>query len=139
MSYAIKVAITDPKAARWSFTGQKTMYGGKEISVGDAIFVFASENEGGVGLIAKGIVTEASAVPRRRGVARQTPRVNVSIRRVATARRRLGRDELKSFVRWKDGGPESELNFKFYRQATYKIVGISDGVGRFLDRFFRAR
>jgi hypothetical protein len=40
------------------------MYGGKQIAEGDAIFVFASENEGGSGLIAKGVVTSAKPVAR---------------------------------------------------------------------------
>jgi hypothetical protein len=30
------------------------MYGGKNIAVGDEVFVFASENEGGRGLLARG-------------------------------------------------------------------------------------
>jgi len=30
----------------------------------------------------------------------------------------------------------SELNFKFYRQATNKIVGISDQAAEFLSDFF---
>jgi hypothetical protein len=30
----------------------------------------------------------------------------------------------------------TELNFKFYRQATNKIVGLSDDADRFLARFF---
>jgi len=38
------------------------MYGGKHIAVGDKVFVFASENEGGRGLIARGVVTSVSAV-----------------------------------------------------------------------------
>jgi len=52
------------------------------------------------------------------------------------AKRRLGRDELKPFSNWNDGRPETELNFKFYRQATNKIVGISDKAAAFLCRFF---
>jgi hypothetical protein len=35
-----------------------------------------------------------------------------------------------------DGRPETELNFKFYRQATNKIVGLSDSAAAFLARFF---
>ena len=35
-----------------------------------------------------------------------------------------------------DGRPETELNFKFYRQATNKIVGISDAAAAFLEEFF---
>ena len=61
------------------------MYGGKRIAEGDTVFLFASENEGGQGLVARGIVTAAEAIPRIPGIARQTPCVSVSIRRTATA------------------------------------------------------
>lgn len=134
--FAIKAEVSDVDAEVFSFSGQKTMYGGKHIARDDVIFVFASENEGGPGLIASGIVTSAEAVPRKPGVARQTPRVSITIRRTARARRRLGRSELKLFSDWNDGRPETELNFKFYRQATNKIVGISDEAGAFLRSFF---
>jgi hypothetical protein len=33
----------------------------------------------------------------------------------------------------------TELNLKLYRQATNKIVGISDAAAAFLRGFFRAR
>jgi hypothetical protein len=62
--------------------------------------------------------------------------VSVTIRRTALAKRPLGRRELKHFTDWKDGKPESELNFKFYRQATNKIAGISDHAAAFLGEFF---
>jgi len=135
MVFAIKAEVADPAAETFSFSGQKTMYGGKRIAEGDTIFIFASENEGGSGLVARGVVTSASAVPRRRGVARQTPRVSIVVRRTALAKRRLGRTDLKPFCEWKDGRPETELNFKFYRQATNKIVGISDQVATYLLGF----
>ena len=112
------------------------MYGGKRIAKGDVIFVFASENEGGAGLVASGIVTSAEAIPKKRGIARQTPRVSITIRRTALSRRRLGRSELKPFSDWGDGRPETDLNFKFYRQATDKIVGISHEAIAFLREFF---
>jgi hypothetical protein len=48
----------------------------------------------------------------------------------------LGRGALKRFYNWSDGRPETELNFKFYRQATNKIVDISDETAAFLDEFF---
>jgi len=35
-----------------------------------------------------------------------------------------------------DGSPQAELDFKFYRQATNKIGGISEEAGRFLGRCF---
>ena len=112
------------------------MYGGKQIAEGHSVFIFASENEDGPGLIAMGVVTSAKAIARSRGIARQTPRVSITIRRSAVAKRRLGRSELKPFFDWNDGRPETELNFKFYRQATNKIVGISEVAAAFLRRFF---
>jgi hypothetical protein len=136
MLFAIKAEVSDPRAETFAFSAQKTMYRGKQIAKGDTIFVFASENEGGPGLIASGVVTSAKAIARKRGIARQTPRVSITIRRTALAKRRLGRSELKLFSDWNDGRPETELNFKFYRQATNKIVGISDEAAAFLQGFF---
>src|SRR6476659_10416729 len=136
MTFAIKAAVIDPRARTFAFATQKTMYGGKHIARGDIIFVFASENEGGPGLIASGVVTSAKAIAKQRGIARQTPRVSITIKRTAPATRRLGRSELKLFSDWNDGRPETELNFKFYRQATNKIIGISDKDAAFLRGFF---
>jgi len=136
IAFAIKAEVSDPQAKTFAFRAQKTMYGGKHIAEGDAVFIFASENEGGPGLIASGVVVAAKALARKPGVVRQTPRVSIAIRRTALATRHLGRVELKPFSNWSDGRPETELNFKFYRQATNKIVGISDGAAAFLGRFF---
>ena len=134
--FAIKAEVSEPRAKTFAFAAQKTMYGGKHIAKGDNIFVFASQKEGGTGLIASGIVTSAKAIAKKRGIARQTPRVSITIRRTALAKRRLGRRELKLFSDWNDGRPETELNFKFYRQATNKIAGISDEAAAFLRGFF---
>jgi hypothetical protein len=136
MMFAIKAEVNDPRAETFAFNAQKTMYGGKHIAKGNTIFVFASENEGGPGLIASGVVTSAKAIAKKRGIARQTPRVSITVKRIALAKQRLGRSDLKLFSNWKDGRPETELNFKFYRQATNKIVGISDEAAAFLRGFF---
>ena len=136
MTFAIKVEVSDPLAETFTFNAQKTMYGGKHIAQGDTVFVFASENEGGPGLIASGAVTSAKAIPKKQLVARQTPRVSITITRTALAKGRLGRRELKRFRNWSDGRPETELNFKFYRQATNKILSISDKSAAFLRGFF---
>ena len=136
MAFAIKARIDDPRAESFDFAAQKTMYGGRKIVAGDTIFLFASENEGGQGLVARGIVTAAEPVARIEGVERQTPRVSIAVRRTALAKRPLGRSVLKPFADWNDGRPETELNFKYYRQATNKIVGLSDEVAAFLDGFF---
>ena len=61
MPFAIKVEVRDPRAQTLAFKAQKTMYGGKHIAKGDTVFIFASENEGGKGLIARAVVTAAEA------------------------------------------------------------------------------
>ena len=109
-----------------------------KVSLGNATRTPASENEGGAGLAAYGVVTSATATPLKPGLERQTPRVSITIRRTALVQRRLGRGELKGFSAWNDGRPETELNFKFYRQATNKIACISDRAGAFLRGFFYA-
>lgn len=136
MTFAIKAAVSDLRARTFAFTAQKTMYGGKHIATGDIIFVFASENEGGPGLVASGVVTSAKAIAKKRGLARQTPRVSINVKCTALAKRRLGRSKLKRFSDWNDNRPETEINFKFYRQATNKIVGISEEAAAFLRGFF---
>jgi hypothetical protein len=136
MAFAIKAEIGDPRARAFAFTAQKTMYGGKHVAEGDKVFVFARENEGGQGLIARGAVTSVQAIVKKRGIARQTPRVSLTVKRTALAKRPLGRSELKQFTDWDDGRPATELNFKLYRQATNKIAGISDEAAAFLDGFF---
>ena len=136
MMFAIKAAVADPTAETFVFVTQKTMYGGKRVAVGDTIYIFASENEGGQGLVASGIVTSAKGIAKKPEIARQTPRVSITVRRTVLARRRLGRSELRRFSEWDDGRPETELNFKFYRQATNKIAGISEEAAAFLRSFF---
>src|SRR5262249_44561715 len=60
----------------------------------------------------------------------------LTIKRSALAKRAFGRSQLKLFRDWDDGQPETELNFKFYRQATNKVVGISAETASFLRAFF---
>ena len=136
MAFAIKVEIKNVRAKTFVFDAQKTMYGGRRIAKGDVLFIFASENEGGPGIIARGVVTTARATPLKPGIGRQTPRVSITVKRSALAKKRLGRSEVKPFSNWKDGRPETELNFKFYRQGTNKIVGLSAAAAAFLGRFF---
>jgi len=136
MTFVVKAEVSDLSAKIFAFIAQKTMYGGKKIAHGDSIFIFASENEGGPGLIASGVVISAKAIARKPGVTRQTPRMSITVGRIGLATRRLGRSELKRFSDWKDGRPETELNFKFYRQATNKIAGVSDEAAVFMSGFF---
>ena len=66
--FAIKAEVGDAQAETFAFGAQKTMYGGKHVATGDTIFIFASENEGGSGLIAGGVVTSAQAIAKKRGL-----------------------------------------------------------------------
>jgi hypothetical protein len=138
MPYVIKAAVADARAKLFSFRAQKTMYRGKDIRAKDEIFIFASENEGGSGLIARGVVTSAApfAAKRTQPKVRRTPRVSITVRRIATAKQKLGRTELKPFRSWDDGRPQTELSFKLYRQATNKVVGISEDTASFLRTLF---
>jgi hypothetical protein len=132
----VKADVSRPRATAFVFAEMKTMYGGKQIAEGDTAFVFASETQGGRGLVARGVVTKVKALSPKAGVARQTPRVSVWVKRTALARRPLGRAQLRAWRGIADGSGEAELDFKLYRQATNKIVGIEEGALRRLLRCF---
>lgn len=138
MDYAIKAAIGRNCAELIRFEGCKTMYGGKTVAAGDRIFLFDSERRRGRGLVARGRVTQSLPVAPEAGRKRQTPRVTLTVEITGRTEGLLGPSELKGFRDWADGRPETELNFKFYRQATDKIVGISEETAAFLDSFFAA-
>src|SRR5260370_7398582 len=97
MMFAIKVEVRNAWAKEFSFVAQKTMYGGKRIAKGNTIFVFASENEGGSGLIASGVVTSAKAIAKKPGAPRQTPRVSTPITPPPLPTPHLARTDLKYF------------------------------------------
>ena len=60
------------------------------------LFLFASENEGGAGLIAFGKVASATALRKEQAGARETPRVSLVVTRLLKPRKRLGRKDLKA-------------------------------------------
>jgi hypothetical protein len=123
MNFAINAEVSDPMAETFSFSEQKTMYGGKHIAIGDTIFIFASENEGGAGLIATGVITTVKAMAKKPGVARQTPRVSITVRRTALAKRHLGRSELKLFPNGTTPAPRpNSISNSIARQQTRSSV-----------------
>lgn len=136
MSCVIKADMLTPLPATVTFTAQKTMYDGKNVSGGEEVFLFAGGKAGATGLVARGTVMTVSPVPRDAKAERTTPRLTLSIRVEALAKRPLDRAELKGFDDWQDGQPQTELNFKFYRQATDKVCRISDTTAAFLRSYF---
>jgi len=69
----------------------------------------------------RGFVTSAETIAKVRGIARQTPRVSLTIKCTTLVKQPLGRSELRRLTEWSDGQPGTELNFKLYRQATNKV------------------
>jgi hypothetical protein len=127
ITFVIKAGVGDSSAKTIVFNAQKTMYGGKHIAEGDPIFVFASENQGGSGPHRQRHRHLSPIDRKKAGISRKTPRVSITIKRTAAAKRQLGRSELKRFCNWNDGpARKRSLILSLYRQATNKIVGISD-------------
>ncbi len=126
-SFVVKAAPRQD-GADWLNFDEKTMWRGKNVRAGDEVFIFAAEHNGGRGLYARGAVTEAV-----RGVG---SRVTLTVKRTGTATRPLGRGELRPFRDLRDGGPETEIDRKLYRQATNKIAGVSAPAAAFLQGFF---
>ena len=62
--------------------------------------------------------------------------MSITVTRTALAKRAFGREQLKAWRGATDGSPQAELDFKFYRQATNKIGGISEEAGKFLRKCF---
>lgn len=136
MMFAIKAEVPDPVAETFAFSAQKTMYGGKHIAKGDTIFVFASQNEGGPGLIASGVVTSAKAIAKKSGIARQTPRVSIAIRRTAPAKRSLGRRDSNVFPTGTTVDPRASSTSNFIvRQRTRSSASQTKRRPSFVDSF----
>jgi hypothetical protein len=126
--FVVKAALgSEARTELFSFN-ERTMYRGKDIRVYDEIFVFSSENQGGNGLCAKGVVTSVDRGPGNR--------LTMEVRPVATARRNLGRRELKPFRDLDDNQPQTEIARKLYRQATNKIAHVSEEAAAFLSTHF---
>jgi hypothetical protein len=126
-SFVVKAPPQPENGDRLTFD-EKTMWRGKEIRANDEVFIFAAEHHGGHGLYARGVVTEAV-----RGAG---SRVRLVVRHTGAATLPLGRSELRAFRDLPDGGPQTEIDRKLYRQATNKIAGISEAAEAFLKGFF---
>src|SRR5207248_1914059 len=136
MRLGCSAEVSGPGSLTCGCCARKSIYVVKHMASGETIFDFVRENEGRTDIIASGCVTSSKSMRKKRGIGRQTPRVSIAIKQTALAKLRLGESELKLFSDWNDGRAGTDLNFKFYRQATDKIVGISDKAAAFVCRFF---
>lgn len=131
MPFAVKAALAAEVGTGPLTFAEKTLYGGKHVAVDDEVFVFWSDQQGGRGLCARGVVTSVEHGPgtRRTIVVRPVA--------TATATRPLGRTELGPVREIDDDTqPEAEIARKLYRQATNKIIAVSEATAAFLRTYF---
>ena len=120
-AFAIKTEVRDLRAKTFVFTAQKTMYGGEpkatRCSSGKRERARARPRRAWRGHFYRGHREETRSRPSN------TPRQHCR-QMQRPYEEALGRSELKHFTDWNGGQPETELSFKFYRQATNKSLGI---------------
>ena len=95
---------------------------------------------GGPGLIASGVITSAKVIANKREIARQTPRVSVTVRRIALARQGLGQSE--SFSRLERRSTRDRAQFQILssgnEQDRWDLGSSGDGPPQILlTREFR--
>ena len=95
-NFVVKAAPRPDGAERFEFD-EKTMWRGKDVRAGDEVFIFAAEHNGGRGLYARGVVTQAV-----RGVG---SRVSLTVTRTGAATLSWPRTQLRVFRDLPDAGP----------------------------------
>ena len=134
MTYVLTTERLSPSAdGVVDFPAHKTMYGGRKIAAGDTVFLFVRGRDGAA-LAGKATVLTARGDPPLPDVARQTPRVSVTLRMEAQALRPLCRSDVARLAPT-DPAVE-ELRFKVFRQATPKIGAVSEALAAFLESRF---
>ena len=126
-SFVVKAA-PQPEGAEQLAFDEKTMWRGRDCAWATRSSFSPPTIRRTMECIARGVVTEVT-----RGMGN---RISIRVRRTGTAKRTLGRDELRAFRELSDGGRRRRSTHKLYRQATNKIAGISDAAAAFLRGFF---
>lgn len=125
------IAKTAPIAANVGDTvriEERPMYGGKDVGVGDSVFLWASEQQGGRGLWARGIVLSAHAAETKQ-------HIEVRIDHVITT----GQFGLNQIAPHRDSAAETPivgLARKLYKHAHNKIAGLTNAEADLLLRHF---
>lgn len=125
------VAKTAPVSAQVGDTVQieeRAMYGGGAITPGAAVFLWASETQGGPGLWARGIALSAG-----RGAAKLN--VTVRVEQVVNSRN-FGIEQIAPHRDSADGSAIAGLARKLYRHAHNKIAKITEPEASLLQQQF---
>ena len=102
-------------------------YENASMAPGDRAFVWWSETQGGTGLAARGVVTEAF---------RKGPLWQAKIKVSSEAGRRFGKEDLRPLRDSKSHEPQATLARKLYRHSLDKVTNLDPVEERFLDSFF---
>lgn len=107
---------------------ERPMYGGKDVDAGDSVFLWSSEQLGGRGLWARGIVLKASAAGTKQ-------HIEVRIDQLITARN-FGLDQIAPHRDSSAETPIAGLARKLYKQAHNKIAGVTNAEAHLLLQHF---
>lgn len=125
------IAKTAPIAADVGDTveiEERPMYGGKDIDIGDSVFLWASEQQGGRGLWARGIVLHAAQAGNKLGI-------GVRIDQLATVGH-FGLDQIAPHRDSTADTPIIGLARKLYKHAHNKIAGVTNAEADLLLQHF---
>lgn len=118
MPYIIKTNPFDAEPDRTVTVIERPFYGGRNIRVGDDIFVWFSETAGGSGLAWQAHTVSVDAA--------EAGKVSVTMRLVSRFPAGvLGKEDLEPLRNIRDNSPQSELARKLYYQAHNKIAALT--------------
>ncbi|MCV2893710.1 hypothetical protein [Lentibacter sp. XHP0401] len=127
MAFIAKIAPIEMVVGQNIRIDERTMYGGSQILVGERIFIWTSERQGGQGLAAAGRVINLENTGSR---------VTADIVVEASVLRPLGLTEIAPFRDIADGLPVSELARMLFRHAHNKVAMLDQQTTTFLETHF---
>jgi hypothetical protein len=127
MAFVAKIAPIEMVVGQNIRIDERTMYGGSQILVGERIFIWTSERQGGQGLAAAGSVISLEITGSR---------VIADIFVESSILRPLGLTEIAPFRDIADGSPVSELARMLFRHAHNKVAMLDQQTTTLLETHF---
>ncbi|MFQ1702423.1 hypothetical protein ACJ5NV_17700 [Loktanella agnita] len=127
MAFIAKISPVEMVVGQNIHIDERTMYGGNQIAVGERIYIWTSEHQGGRGLVAVGSVANLEIIGSR---------VAVDILVEAAVQRPFDLTEIAPFRDVADGSPVSELARMLYRQAHNKVAALDQPTTTLLEEHF---